>query len=111
MIWRSQKYFVTLHLKQQNLLNMSKITLLKKIRKTETLRLTTIDELAKSIIDGQYQEQISQLRPVYPLMMGMKDDDGTLMSDSVYLRDLPRVCFASAMITRQQHRQMTGYLD
>ena len=109
MIWRSQKYFVTLHLKQQNLLNMSKITLLKKNRKTETLRLTTIDELAKSIIDGQYQEQISQLRPVYPLMMGMKDDDGTLMSDSVYLRDLPRVCFASAMITRQQHRQMTGY--
>ena len=88
---------------------MNKITLLKKSRNTETLRLTTIDELAKSIISGKYEEQTHRLRPVYPMMLGLKDDDGTLMTDSPFLRELPRVCFATAMVTRQQQRHVLSY--
>ena len=88
---------------------MTKITLLKKYRQTETLTLTTVDSLAKALIDGTYRKEVKALRGAYPMLGQMKYEDGSLMGDSLFLRGLPRVCFASAMVHRQQQRQMVGY--
>ena len=84
---------------------MTKITLLKKYRQTETLTLTTVDSLAKALIDGTYRKEVKALRGAYPMLGQMKYEDGSLMGDSIFLRGLPRVCFASAMVHRQQQRQ------
>ena len=88
---------------------MTKITLLKNRREAETLRLTTIDVVANDIISGQYQEQVGQMRSAYPFLLQSKDDDGSLVGDSKYARELPRICFASAMVNRQKQRKVIGY--
>ena len=88
---------------------MAKITLIRNQRNKETLRLTTIDVLADMLASGKYADEIKQLRSVYQLLTQLKDDDGTIMADSRYLKSLPRICFASSMMTREKSRQTIGY--
>ena len=88
---------------------MNKITLMKGQTGKETLRLTTVAEVAQAIIDGQYLDAVRQLRSVYPLLSLLKHDDGSLMGSSPYLQGIHRVCFASALRNRYHGRHLLGY--
>jgi hypothetical protein len=88
---------------------MTKITLIKRYRKTDVLSLIDVATVAESIIGGEYQNEVHELRNIYPILPKEQKDDDALSADSPFLKTIPRVCFASAMLNRQHRRQMTGY--
>ena len=84
-----------------------KTTLIKTYRNKETLRLVDLQELANVIRSGEYQEQVSNFRGVYPLAdLKSRNADGTLDSLSDWTKNLPRICFA----LEQEHLMMRPVL-
>ena len=72
-----------------------KVTLIKNYRNKETLRLVGLQEIADVIRSGEYQEQVSNFRSVYPLAdFKSRNQDGTLDSLPDWTKNLPRICFA-----------------
>ena len=72
-----------------------KATLIKNYRNKETLRLVGLQEIADVIRSGEYQEQVSNFRSVYPLAdFKSRNQDGTLDSLPDWTKNLPRICFA-----------------
>ena len=72
-----------------------KATLIKNYRNKETLRLVGLQEIAYVIRSGEYQEQVSNFRSVYPLAdFKSRNQDGTLDSLPDWTKNLPRICFA-----------------
>ena len=72
-----------------------KATLIKTYRNKETLRLVELQELAGVIRSGEYQEQVSSFRSVYPLAdFKSRNQDGTFDSLPDWTKNLPRICFA-----------------
>ena len=108
--------FVSLQLKQKgdkytdkNNGLMNKITILKRYRNTETLKLLDIEEAVTMIRQQAYDEQCRELRD-YSLVAEVRQrydsTDGMLEH---YTKDLPRVCFAAAMENRNHRQVMRSY--
>ena len=58
----------------------TKSTIIKNYRNKETLRLVELQEVADMIQKGEYQEQVSEFRSMYPLMTyTTRSKDGTLL--------------------------------
>ena len=88
----------------------TKITIIKSYRNKETLRVVDLQALADIICNGEYQEQVSEFRRVYPLMTyADKRNDGTLDGYANWPKDLPRICFALEQENRNGERQTKGY--
>ena len=97
------------YLCSQKVRNMKKVTIVKRYRNTETLRLMELSEVAQVIQNQAYQEQCKALRDVYPLVeVRQKYDaiDGLL---SLHTKNLPKVCFASQMENRNKQRVTREY--
>ena len=78
-----------------------KVTIIKVYRNKETLRTCDLQELADMMRSGEYQQQVSEFRHVYPLADSKsRNADGTLDSLSDWTKALPRICFA----LEQEHR-------
>ena len=78
-----------------------KVTIIKNYRNKETLRTSELQELASMMRSGEYQEQVSEFRHVYPLSdFKSRHADGTLDSLPEWTKNLPRICFA----LEQEHR-------
>ena len=78
-----------------------KVTIIKNYRYKETLRTSELQELASMMQSGEYQEQVSEFRHVYPLAdFKSRHADGTLDSLPEWTKNLPRICFA----LEQEHR-------
>ena len=78
-----------------------KVTIIKVYRNKETLRTCELQELADMMRSGEYQQQVSEFRHVYPLADSKsRNADGTLDSLSDWTKALPRICFA----LEQEHR-------
>ena len=78
-----------------------KVTIIKNYRNKETLRTSELQELASMMRSGEYQEQVSEFRHVYPLAdFKSRHADGTLDSLPEWTKNLPRICFA----LEQEHR-------
>ena len=78
-----------------------KVTIIKNYRNKETLRTSELQELASMMQSGEYQEQVSEFRHVYPLAdFKSRHADGTLDSLPEWTKNLPRICFA----LEQEHR-------
>ena len=78
-----------------------KVTIIKVYRNKETLRTCDLQELADMMRSGEYQQQVSEFRHVYPLADSKsRNTDGTLDSLSDWTKALPRICFA----LEQEHR-------
>ena len=78
-----------------------KVTIIKSYRNKETLRTSELQELASMMQNGEYQEQVSEFRHVYPLAdFKSRQADGTLDSLPEWTKNLPRICFA----LEQEHR-------
>ena len=88
----------------------ARITLIKKYRNKETLRLVELQELADFIRNGEFQEQVSEFRNVFPLMtFADRNDEGTLTGYVNWPKNLPRICFALEQEHRNGERITRGY--
>ena len=86
------------------------ITIIKKYRNKETLRLMELQEVADIIRNGKLQEEVSEFRRVYPLLhFASRDDKGTLTGYENWPKELPRICFALEQENRKGERITKGY--
>ena len=88
----------------------ARITLIKNYRNKDTLRLVELQELADFIRNGEFQEQVSEFRNVFPLMtFADRNDEGTLTGYVNWPKNLPRICFALEQEHRNGERITRGY--
>ena len=87
----------------------TKVTIIKTSRNKETLRLMSLEELVSTIRQGEYTEQVSNLRRYYPLVDGHTALDGTLTRWYELTKNLPRICVAVQMATVRRKRMVTDY--
>ena len=88
----------------------TKSTIIKNYRNKETLRLVELQEVADMIQKGEYQEQVSEFRSMYPLMTyTTRSKDGTLDGYEGWPKNLPRICFALEQENRKGERITKGY--
>ena len=88
----------------------TKSTIIKNYRNKETLRLVELQEVADMIQKGEYQEQVSESRSMYPLMTyTTRSKDGTLDGYEGWPKNLPRICFALEQENRKGERITRGY--
>ncbi len=84
--------------------------LIKSYRNKETLRTSGLQELADLIRSGEYQQQVSEFRHVYPLAdIKSRNADGTLDSLTDWTKSLPRICFALEQEHRNHERFTKSY--
>ena len=88
----------------------TRITIIKSYRNKETLRLMELQALADTISTGEYKEQVSEFRRVWPLMTyADRRDDGTIDGYQNWPKELPRICFALKQENRNGERVIRGY--
>ncbi|MEE3446416.1 MAG: BT4734/BF3469 family protein, partial [Prevotella sp.] len=88
----------------------TKSTIIKNYRNKETLRLVELQEVADMIQKGEYQEQVSEFRSMYPLMTyTTRSKDGTFDGYEGWPKNLPRICFALEQENRKGERITKGY--
>ena len=88
----------------------SRITLVKNHRNKDTLRLVEQQEVAEQIRSGEYQQEVSEFRRVYPLMTySSRGSDGTLEGYTNWPKGLPRICFALEQENRKGQRVTKNY--
>ena len=86
-----------------------KVTVIKRYRNRETLRLMPLDELVETIRSGKYENEVEALRQYYPIVRDQRAADGTLTHLLTEKAQLPRVCMALQMETVRQSRLVKGY--
>ena len=86
-----------------------KITILKNYRDKETLRNVEIEALVQMIAECKYQEEVSELRSIYPILKLKREDDGQIDGAENYTDRIPRVCFASVLANINGQRVNKGY--
>ena len=88
---------------------MTRVTIIKRAGSKETLRLKTIEELAETIRQGEFREQVQYLRQYYPLYVGERSAEGELEGFEDYTKALPRIVFALEQENRQGQRTTLSY--
>ena len=91
------------------MMNMTRVTIIKRAGSKETLRLKTIEELAETIRQGEFREQVQYLRQYYPLYVGERSAEGELEGFEDYTKALPRIVFALEQENRQGQRTTLSY--
>ena len=87
-----------------------KVTIIKSYRNKETLKTSELQELADMMRSGEYQQQVSEFRHVYPLADSKsRNADGTLDSLADWTKALPRICFALEQEHRNHERIIKQY--
>ena len=86
-----------------------KITILKNYRDKETLRNVEIEALVQMIAECKYQEEVSELRSIYPILKLKREDNGQIDGAENYTDRIPRVCFASVLSNINGQRVNKGY--
>ena len=88
---------------------MTKITLLKRYKKAETLRVEPLDNVVESIRSGEHQKMVDELRAQYPLSAKKWKEEVVMTGSGAYFPNIPQVCFASEMQNRNHSRQRLAY--
>ena len=88
---------------------MTKVTIIKKYRKSETLRQLELSEVINSIQSCQYYPDVDALRRLSYITDFSHEDDESMANRSAYAIKVPRVCFASMMENRKRQRISKGY--
>ena len=105
----SFKVFLYLCSEYEKKLIMTKVTIIKRHRNTETLRQLELSEVVNSIQGQDYHDLCRQLRDVYPLAEVRQKYDVTDGLLSMYTKKLPKVCFPSVTEHRKGRRVMREY--
>ena len=88
---------------------MPNVTILKNVRKAETLRVVELSVLVETIMNREYREAVNQLRQMYPLLHLERQADGSVRGMEHYMQPLPRVCFASELRNVRHQRVNQAY--
>ncbi|MBP5302636.1 MAG: hypothetical protein J6Y88_05255 [Bacteroidales bacterium] len=88
---------------------MTKVTIVKNYRNTETLRPMELEEVVKIIQSCEYDEAVRIVRSVAEYVELKRQDDGSMDGASRLTNRLPRVCFASEMENRNRIRVRKSY--
>ncbi len=87
----------------------TKITIIKNVRQSETLRNVDIQTLADMIRTQEYQAEVNELRTLYPILKMERLEDGSLTGAENFTQKIPRVCFASEQENRNRQRIVKAY--
>lgn len=87
----------------------TKVTILKIMRNSETLRIVELDEVVSMIRRGDYREQVEAVREMWPLKGYPRREDGSSRGPEHLVKPLARLCFASQLVNRNHQRQLLGY--
>jgi hypothetical protein len=85
------------------------ITLIKTQRNQEVLRNIDIKELADVLRDQQFQQEVDELRAIYPVIPQERREDGTLRRESDAAQRVPRICLALQQENRNHQRVTRAY--
>ena len=88
---------------------MTKITLLKPYRQTETLRILELTDIVELIRGTEYRQIVDEFRRLYPVFNLTRQNDGTVSGADMTIGKLPRICFASEMENRNHQRVYLSY--
>ena len=88
---------------------MSKVTVVKKYRNTETLRPLELEEVVDSIQSGKYAKEVRVVRGITNFYELSRESHGIIVGASKYTDQLPRVCFASELENQRKQRVNKGY--
>ena len=88
---------------------MTKITLMKPYRQTETLRVYEVADMVEVIRYGEYRHIVEECRRLYPTFSLRREADGVIIGAPYVTGKLPRICFASEMENRNHQRVRLGY--
>ena len=86
---------------------MANVTIIKRQRQNETLRIVDIQQLAATIQTLEYREQVDMVRSYYPVMTPVKE--GEISESNNFVQHLPRICFASELENKKHQRVNRGY--
>ena len=88
---------------------MSKVTIVKKYRNTETLRPLELEEVVNNIQSGEYAKEVQVVRSITNYYELSRQSDGSVVGASKYTNQLPRVCFASELENHKKQRMNKAY--
>ena len=88
---------------------MTKITLVKNNRNTESLKTLGLEEIVRSIQLCEYQQEVDNVRYIMLDTKLKRCEDGSVTGASNYTNKIPRVCFASEMENRNRQRIRKNY--
>ena len=88
---------------------MTKITLIKTYRQTETLRVLELTDIVEMIVGNEYRHTVDELRRLYPVFDLTRQPDGSVSGADMTIAKLPRICFATEMENRNHQRVTLGY--
>ena len=88
---------------------MTKITLIKPYRQSETLRVLELTDIIELIRGDEYRHTVDELRRLYPVFDLTRQPDGLVTGADITIGKLPRICFASEMENRNHQRVNLGY--
>lgn len=88
---------------------MTKISILKNYRNTQTLNVLALDEVAQMLQSNEYMKEIADLREEYPLLELQRKEDGSMSGEKRYTDRIPRLCFSAEMENRNHRRMILNY--
>lgn len=88
---------------------MTKVTIAKFYRNTETLRVLELDEVAQKLQSNEYIKDITDLREEYPLLELQQKEDGSMSGAKRYTEKIPKLCFSAQMENRNHRRVILNY--
>ncbi|MBR1448614.1 MAG: hypothetical protein IJ588_07720 [Prevotella sp.] len=88
---------------------MTKVTIVKNYRNTETLKGLDIEEVARMIQRREYVVEVNDLRGIIDLVQLSRRENGSVVGAGSVTAKIPRVCFAAEWENRKGQRIRKGY--
>ena len=86
-----------------------KVTIFKPKRKRETMTNMEIEQVVEELRTGKYEDEVREVRDVFPLIHPRLTDDGRMVSDIEFRMRLPRLCFAGELKKRRKEEALMTY--
>ena len=100
-------YLCKIKLKQFK--EMAKITIIKKYRNTETLKVLELSEAVKAIQSCTYLKEVEMARGFSIVVELTRQPDGSVAGAENFTDKVPRICFALEMENRKGQRVLKDY--
>ena len=89
--------------------DMTKVTIVKNYRNTETLKVLELSEVVRMIQSCEYHDAVKEVMGISLYVELERLDDGRVSGASNFTDKVPRVCFASVMENRNRQRIRKAY--
>ena len=86
-----------------------KITMIKPRGTKETMTNMEMEQLVEQIRTGKYQDEVREIRNLFPLIHPKRDETGRMVSDFEFRMPLPRICFAGQLKRRRKGQALMTY--